>query len=660
MNYTLDELIELSSNGKMDKNSSEFKDKIYEYILKYGVDYETIKKIINIYGERNVLDSIDVEKVVYANGGERIFTVLANYDMDFVLDKIAQRDDLKRAFLEKLDYNYSAFINSRNPCTEKKIEIINQINEGDYTDNIDSLIETIDEKEREKILFGNYNDNIVFAALNNSSKEAIEKYMSQTTENAIKYLKRYGTYTLENKKVQIPSNVLKTKEFFNIIRPRNSISKFRENLNHINRQSYNDTLNQRVKKYERDILENIDEKEGILKHYFEDIDLDDIKNNDPYIYDPNAIECLNEIRASESYFHEAMDNISKTLRNKYNLNINAKELENIEIKDITDNQEIIQDLEKMKKNVIEQNENTHKEKEDAFEKLRDISKKKYTETFFDYTFADTQKDVHINIKEMLRYNSHFEKEDKLLDESSVEFYNEMLKFSDFDIHKQTEVFKYTKDKNVMAKLYEDFSRLKMHAYKEIINALHKPENNISLEKTSDYGVETYELKGEPFYMLVRTLSRPYEEETNRNQDCYSLISGDNLQVYGNENHYIYGYDDLDPKKIINMYESDSSSYYSDNNTTSSPNRIMTKEELTQIGGYSEINIKNELTEEGKYYSKYKTIPPKYLVTMKKEPSKEEIEEAKRLKIPLVMIDKERYHEKHMEQLENEKYDFNIN
>ena len=66
MNYTLDELIELSLNGKMDKNSSEFKDKIYEYILKYGVDYETIKKIINIYGERNVLDSIDVEKVVYA------------------------------------------------------------------------------------------------------------------------------------------------------------------------------------------------------------------------------------------------------------------------------------------------------------------------------------------------------------------------------------------------------------------------------------------------------------------------------------------------------------------------------------------------------------------------------------------------------------------
>ena len=87
---------------------------------------------------------------------------------------------------------------------------------------------------------------------------------------------------------------------------------------------------------------------------------------------------------------------------------------------------------------------------------------------------------------------------------------------------------------------------------------------------------------------------------------------------------------------------------------------MTPEEITESSEtYSEINIKNEeiVDENGK--KKYKEMKPSYLVTMK-SPTKEQIEESKRLGIPIVYVERERYQSKKIDDVEYEEYDYDIN
>ena len=53
------------------------------------------------------------------------------------------------------------------------------------------------------------------------------------------------------------------------------------------------------------------------------------------------------------------------------------------------------------------------------------------------------------------------------------------------------------------------------------------------------------------------------------------------------------------------------------------------------------------------------MKPSYLVTMK-SPTKEQIEESKRLGIPIVYVERERYQSKKIDDVEYEEYDYDIN
>ena len=158
-------------------------------------------------------------------------------------------------------------------------------------------------------------------------------------------------------------------------------------------------------------------------------------------------------------------------------------------------------------------------------------------------------------------------------------------------------------------------------------------------------------------MHVRSLDRPMKETTLNAHSCYSLISGTNPKTY-NDEAYIYGYDSIDPNMIENVFESDSYTI-SDSNITTRPNRIMTKEEITESSSsYSEINIKNKKIE-GIPKELYEEKKPSYMVCMD-ELKKEQLEESKRLGIPIVVIDRERYQNKKIDQVEYEEYDMDIN
>ena len=86
---------------------------------------------------------------------------------------------------------------------------------------------------------------------------------------------------------------------------------------------------------------------------------------------------------------------------------------------------------------------------------------------------------------------------------------------------------------------------------------------------------------------------------------------------------------------------------------------MTPEEIAESSdSYSEINIKNKKSDR-QTSRKYDEMKPSYIVAMDNM-TKEQIEESKRLNIPIVVIERERYKTKRIDDIEYEEYDNNIN
>jgi hypothetical protein len=106
--------------------------------------------------------------------------------------------------------------------------------------------------------------------------------------------------------------------------------------------------------------------------------------------------------------------------------------------------------------------------------------------------------------------------------------------------------------------------------------------------------------------------------------------------------YYYGYYHIDKNKIMHVFENDSYSVDLDAKNTKAINRIMTKEEITNVQGYSEIQIANE-----KIDKTYYALKPDYLVVFNLI-SEKEIKEAKRLNIPIIKIESEKYQNKSKE------------
>lgn len=118
------------------------------------------------------------------------------------------------------------------------------------------------------------------------------------------------------------------------------------------------------------------------------------------------------------------------------------------------------------------------------------------------------------------------------------------------------------DKNVSSMLYDDLKTLKEYSYISIKNSLTSFDSN-SKSKNIDlfkkYGVNIYNLYGEPFYMLVKSMnpisnndSNNYinleENESKIDRGCYSLIGSDNIDVFNRK--FVYGFNNFNTQNII--------------------------------------------------------------------------------------------------------------
>lgn len=668
---------EINRNQNKEKilSSDKFKEALYDEFSKNGITYNVMRKLVNTVGVDYCLENLDIERISNSSNetiSVYFTTLLENNDItndsdnpnnrfnDNLLDKVTEDEKYRKLFMENLSKNYSIISNDSSKKLMKLIEKVDSIDSEDIP-NKEYLARALDDDDRKKVLNGEYSDEIFNSVIDSSTNEIVQEYIDSSPSALYKFAD-IGVMNLAKRGISFPSDIVRRREFFEQVKSNNMVT-FRRNINVINRNSYSLVLENKVEKYENDIISSFNPEKGIFDAY--DIDsienIDDIlQKDDDYIMDYDAKKNIRKYYDLKKDLESRKDNANKALKERFNLNIEVDDLENIEIEDITDNQELRKMLDVLKRDYTLFKSKREEEFSEYKTNLQELSSQKLGDVCIDSLFKDTKKNIRININEMTRYNSKLEKNEKIIDSEKQKVYDSISNIDNLSANEKYELYQSLKDKNMVSELYSDFSKLKNKSYEEICESLYNPLQNdkdLSESDTNINNAAVFKLKGDPFYMIVRALDRPLKQTTVNEHSCYSLISGTNPKTY-NDEAYIYGYDSIDPKMIENVFESDSYTI-SDDNITTRPNRIMTKEEITESSSsYSEINIKNKKIENGQKEI-YEEKKPSYMVCMD-ELKKEQLEESKRLGIPIVVIDREKYKNKKIDEVEYEEYDMDIN
>ena len=248
--------------------------------------------------------------------------------------------------------------------------------------------------------------------------------------------------------------------------------------------------------------------------------------------------------------------------------------------------------------------------------LKEETSLKLSEIVVDSIFEDNIYNVKLNLNEIIRYTNDINV--NLILSEHLNFYKMILNIDSLSNEEKINLYNNFKDKNVSSMLYDDLKTLKEYSYTSIKNSLTSFNSNSELKNmdlSKKYGVNIYNLDGEPFYMLVKSMNPISNNDSNNyinleennskiDRGCYSLIGSDNIDVINRK--FVYGFNNFNTQNIISVFETDCFSQESDepilnqNYGTTAVNRLMTPSQI--VNGldsnrqtrYSEIQILGKL------------------------------------------------------------------
>ena len=529
---------------------------------------------------KKISDSVNRKKNEY-----KLFVCLFEKNPDKVMEWILSDNNLFREVMFLSDDMYSIFASLSYDVIVRiiyKLEEINFIKE-----NIGcNFISCLDSDNQKKLLDEAFNDDTLIKIISYFRKDVVSYFFEYDRRSIYLYKKIPGIRGLIRSGVKFNREILIRDDFFDLLKE-TDFAEFRNNINSIERHNDPMIIEKKLNKYYDELIEQYDYNIGMFKEYINILNNPSILNNfnDTFIFDTNV----------------------RMLFINYRLR--------------------------------DENGYTFTNRDKLIQELKEETSKKLSEIIVDALFADNIYNVWLNIKEMLRYNNNLDIEHRVIDSERSSFYEMILNFDNISSEDKINLFNKLRDKNISTIFYDDLRRIKDYAYdkiKEDMIDLSKYNDKINKEYSDKYGFNVYDLRDCEYTMLVRTLGSRYKEETINTRDCYSIISNENSNVYG-DGSIVYGYYSFDNDNIIHMLEQDSfsSNSYDNENVTKYVNRIMTSKEIVNGSSwYSEIDIANSPNGTGKY----KTMRPDFVVSYDKIRDID-VEEAKRLNIPIVVIKK---------------------
>lgn len=496
-----------------------------------------------------------------------------------IIDIIIENDNLFNFFKENFNYFYGSVTKLDSEHFKK---LLNKINETDAYNYFSSLI--ISTENAMEIIKDEYPVNVLYWLINMFPRDVVNEFFlnDQRAELMIPYLRNGRIHNFMYNDIKFGERIVKNSEFFEILKCR-SLVDFRNTINNIEDHCVDPYyIEEKRKEYYDQLIKSYQVESGLFKVYEEIL---------------NDKDLFNKYMFGDSYLLN---------KDPYLLNGDLFRISNI-----------------------------------TRENLLRVTNNKLSELVVDALFYDSIYNVWINIKELLRFNSYLDDNEKTLSNDSIKFYKLILDIDSVPSLKKIELYNKLKDKNINQVFYDDIRKTKNLAYNKIKNKLIKPlecSKYENLEETRKNGVKTYDLRDKEFFMLVRCLGGVYNDfGRNRFGESYSIISNINTEVFLENDGIIYGYSGFDVERVIHMFEGDSFStgFESKSNfATSYPNRISTIEQLANSSGYSEILLKNEKVADKEYLS----IKPDFIVVID-EVNERSIEASKSLNIPIVIISK---------------------
>lgn len=514
----------------------------------------------------------------------RFFFSLCKKDINKVVEYMLKDDKYFLLFIKHLDkYNIPDL------SYEYVIKILKKIETNQITPNM-SFLYMLDKDKQYDLLLEEFNDNFFVNIIKNLKFE-VQQYFYLEDKRFEYLFNRFDILNLVNLGYKFSINVISKKEFFDSFKC-NSMVNFRVYINKFTSYQVSNSFVKKITKYEDELINYYDFNSGLFKQYKDLLDNIDILNNkfiinlanNKFIYDRIT---LFKIREYINY-----DKKNKPF--------------------ITNKEELVCILKK-------------------------ISTQKLNEIIIDRLFKDNIYNVFLNIKELVRYHESLDDNEKVLDEYKINLYNTILNIDKLDSKNIINLYNRLKRMDIENMFYYDLQKVKHLSYEKIKKNLFVPENNMGdIHKglSNKYGVKVFDLRNKKYFILARAISGCYNNITRNKRDCYTLLSDENSHTM--QQSYLYGYSDFDNNSILHVFESDSFSADTINDSlsvgTSKVNRIMTpKEIVTNSYWYSEIQIINK-----KNGNNFITLKPSFLIVYDKI-DKDTLNEAKRLNIPICII-----------------------
>ena len=293
--------------------------------------------------------------------------------------------------------------------------------------------------------------------------------------------------------------------------------------------------------------------------------------------------------------------------------------------------------------------NKEKKKNNLNILLKNISVKEYICTFADYKFKDVTYNLFLNLNQVIKfYEKGFVASEYMI------FYKKL-----YDCYKNNYLdinfYGFFKDRDLVKTFYDDYRKSKNNSYDMIKKSLYKfDDRDIDVDLSKKYGCNVYDFNGNPFYLLIHNTGVRRECTVDQifNGSIYdstslSLISDNRLKYYNDySKSIVLGFNNIDIRNIVHVYESDSYSSFVKNNeemlASERVNKLYTPYDLIkETRGYNEIVYQCHQNNTNENYLK-NILVPSYVLVFDKLITDLDVKVSKKYNIPIININKSKY------------------
>lgn len=583
VDQVLDFILDAEEKGIDISKNDIIKEKFLEIFNHTNEEYKLFNYLVKNLGIEKFFKYFDIKKMDENNIIiRRAFSNLTQYDPIKTLEYVSSDNYLFRKYFGMVDSFYSAFPYGFEIDMDLLDNILIKLRKTLIINNCPMFLNRFSKRIKKELLTHEFKDenDFTFEIILELLNVFDDDIVSDFFQNNPLGKLYYKDAHILGRNITVSDEILHSQDFFDLLKSRSLID-FRYNINLLMKNNPSYIIDKRTNEYYDFLLNELDLENGAFKVYNDIISHDDV-------YDIN-------IPTTDKYILN-----DKLLYKSSSLSILERE-----------------------------------------KFFKDLTLKKVSEIIIDYLFRDNLYNVLLNINEILNYEKT--SETKIINTDNLKFYELIMKFDTLSLREKLKIFNYYKNFDISSIFYNDLRMVRDFSYEKIDKKLYRGTNEKLLSPTlsEKFGVPIYEFKGEPFYMLVKTMNE-YNDyyDGHFSRGCFSLVGDKNLAVYHDLYYsFIYGFSKFDKNYIQHVFENDSFSSDNPNEVTDKVNRIMTADEIVNYGSYSEVNILYPQANGTRRMPK-----PDYLIVYDKILEKDIIE-AKRLDIPINVIYREFYPER---------------